>query len=74
MNYLKVKGNDGLVRDIETRAIVNTNTTDYENYINQRNSVISQRQEITRHSQELQQLKNDISEIKHLLLQVINKS
>ena len=32
MTYLKVKGHDGLVRDISNGAIINTNNAEYDRY------------------------------------------
>ena len=36
MNYSKVTGHSNLIRDEETKAIINTNMSDYNNYIMQK--------------------------------------
>jgi hypothetical protein len=72
-NYLKVSGNDSLVRDVSTLAIINNNSTEYDNYIKKRNMVESQQSTILRHSDDINTIKQELNEIKQLLLLSINK-
>ena len=37
MNYSKVDGHSNLIRDEETKAILNTNMNEYYSYLNQKN-------------------------------------
>jgi ABC-type Fe3+-citrate transport system substrate-binding protein len=71
--YIKVEGKDGLVRDIKTRAIINTNKSDYQNYLNQVASVKEKQRKIEEHSQDINNIKAEISDIKQMLLMLINK-
>jgi hypothetical protein len=71
--YLKVAGHDGLVRDVSNRAIVNTNTADYQRYINQRTAQASRQAQIDRHETDIIEIKSDLTEIKHMLLALLNK-
>lgn len=71
MNYIKVEGHDGLVRDPLTGAILNTNKGDYESYVQARNYALSRENEISRQSEEINNIKQDVSEIKDLLLQLL---
>ena len=73
MEYLKVQGEDGLVRDISSQAILNTNNKEYESYISRRNAAMTQKQELERQGIELTELKSELSEIKELILILINK-
>lgn len=74
MGYVKVEGNAGLVRDMTTKAIINTNNTDYLNYINRKNSMMDQKTEMERQSAEINSIKNDLNEIKQLLIiSLLNK-
>lgn len=73
MKYLKVTGNTDLVRDAESRAIINTSDNGYNEYMNKRNMQLYQRDLIARQDNEIQMLKNDISDIKQMLLTLINK-
>jgi len=71
--YLKVTGNSDLVRDVESRAIINTSDNGYNEYMNKRNLQLYQRDLVARQNNEIQMLKNDISDIKQMLLTLINK-
>lgn len=72
IKYLKVTGNSDLVRDVESRAILNTSDNGYNDYINKRNLELYQRDLIKRQNDEIQTLKNDISDIKQMLITFIN--
>ena len=65
--YIKVEGNSDLVRDAETMAILNTNRTDYDNYLRKRDSILSDKQQIQVQAEEINNLKEDLSEVKQML-------
>ncbi len=71
MKFLKVAGHEGLVRDTSNGAILNTNTTDYENYIKQREAALQRNRQITEQAEEINNIKNELSEIKSLLTQLL---
>lgn len=73
IEFLKVEGRDGLVRDPNTHAILNTNSKEYETYISRRNAVQAQKVQLEKQGKEIKDLKNDISEIKQMLSILINK-
>lgn len=73
MEYLKVQGEDGLVRDISSQAILNTNNKEYESYIARRNAALAQKLELERQGKELTEVKSELSEIKQMLSILINK-
>ena len=73
MEYLKVQGEDGLVRDISSQAILNTNNKEYESYVARRDAAKAQKLELERQGKELTQVKSDISEIKQMISILINK-
>ena len=60
----RVEGHKHLFRD-DSGAIVNTDTTEYLQYVKLRSERKRQREEID-------QIKDDISEIKSLLMEIIN--
>jgi hypothetical protein len=66
-NYIKVDGQPSLVRDRNSGAIININTTEFE-------KARLAKQAKKRQEQELQDLKHEVSEIKSLLLKLIEKS
>jgi hypothetical protein len=72
-NYVKVKDSDSLVRDISSGAIINTNTAEYETYLNRRMKNKEVRQQVQSNAVEIKELKSEISEIKSLLISLINK-
>lgn len=73
MQYLKVEGHHGLVRDTSTGAIINTNRTEYEEYMARKKLAEQRELEISQHSEDINILKNDMQEIKSLILQLLQK-
>jgi hypothetical protein len=71
MEYSKVKGHENLVRDENTKSIINTNINEYENYIKLRNIKQTEVERIQSIESDLMRLKNDISEIKSLLVNAL---
>ena len=53
MQYLKVLGHDGLVRDVSTGAIINTNSKEYENYVRARATREQKDLEISKHEEDI---------------------
>lgn len=70
MKY-KVKDYPHLVKDLETKAVINTDHDSYLSYIAER----SYREKVTKSTtsleQEINNLKTDIADIKSLLVQLI---
>jgi chaperonin cofactor prefoldin len=64
---LKVQGDPSLVRDVNTMAILNTNRTDYDNYIRRKESLMSDKQQLATQANEINNIKQDLSEIKQML-------
>jgi hypothetical protein len=73
MSYLKVEGNDSLVRDISNKAIINTNNKAYDDYIKKRNSAKLMKEQIISQQEQINSIKSDVTEIKELLIQLLNK-
>jgi hypothetical protein len=74
MEYIKVKGHDHLIRDPKTNSIINTNMSEYKEYISRRNSKIEEDQKIQNLENDMNNIKNDLSEIKNLLKCLTNES
>lgn len=64
--YKKVEGHSELVRDMESGAIINNDTTAYQNYIMMREQKLKEKERI-------EKLENEVGEIKSLLKELINK-
>ena len=70
--FLKVEGNDGLVRDTSNNAIINTNSIEYQNYINRKNIMMNKDSEIDSQRKDIDLIKSDMKDIKDLLMSFIN--
>jgi hypothetical protein len=70
---IKVEGYDSLVRDIRSNAIVNTNKSEYNIYMNRIKSREQQGDQIRNTIKEINILKQELFEIKELLKEVIKK-
>jgi len=64
---LKVEQNTSLVRDVSSNAILNNNTSDYQNYIKNKQAALSKTNELSRQSERINNLEQDITEIKKML-------
>lgn len=71
--YVKVEGHNGLVRDMSTGAIINTNRTEYEEYMARKRLAEQREVEISKHSEDINILKNEMQEIKSMILQLLQK-
>jgi hypothetical protein len=71
---LKVQGSDCLVRDPVTNAIINTNASEYKNYVARQALNQQRKQQINNQARELEVLKNEMTEIKQMLVELISKS
>jgi len=67
MNYLRVEDKDGLVRDCETNAILNTDTNAYNEYVRNYQSKLKENKRIEDLENKIGNIKSDIDEIKNLL-------
>jgi hypothetical protein len=72
MNYSKVKGYDHLIRDESTKSIINTNVSEYENYMQMKEIKQKESQKIQKIEDDLNSLKDDINDIKNLLRKLAN--
>ena len=73
MKYLKVAGHASLVRDTSTGAILNTNKSEYEEYIARQRQAEEREAEISQHTEDINNIKNELQDIKSLLLQILKK-
>ncbi len=72
MGYLDVEGHVNLVRDEQSGAILNTDSSQYNQYMALRNSKAKKDQKIDAIESDLARLKDDINEIKSLLGKLVN--
>lgn len=72
MNYLKVDGENNLLRDPKTNSIVNNNKSEYENYIKRRETKNKENQKVQNLEEDFANIKEELNEIKSLLRSLIN--
>jgi hypothetical protein len=74
MNYIKVEGHDHLLRDPKTNSIINTNMSEYNEYISRKDSKLKESQKVQNLESDVANMKEDLDEIKFLLRRLINES
>jgi hypothetical protein len=74
MEHLKVEGQVNLVRDQKTKAILNTDINEYNNYIALRDFKRSENEKIKSIENDVAEIKNDLNDIKDLLKEIIHGS
>jgi predicted transcriptional regulator len=72
MGYLDVEGHVNLVRDEQSGAILNTDNSQYNQYMALRSSKVQKDKKIDAIESDLARLKDDINEIKSLLGKLVN--
>ena len=71
MEYVKVKDHKNLVRDPISNGIINTNTSEYEEYIARRDAAIKAKETSSDMKEDLDNLKSEMNEIKSLLKELV---
>ena len=69
---MKIEGHPNLIKDENSNAILNTNYSEYENYIQSRAKRKQKTDRIDNMENDLKSLKDDINEIKTLLRALSN--
>jgi hypothetical protein len=70
MKHIKVEGHPELNRDLSSGAIINTNKSDYDNYMKVARMKNLEKNKIDTIEKDLFTLKDEINEIKSLLLKL----
>ena len=71
--FVKIENADGLVRDLSSGAVINTNRAEYENYLQKRKASSELKEQIKQNADKITKIESDMSEIKQLLITLINK-
>ena len=72
MIYKKVKDNEHLVKNTKSNFIINTNKSEYDEYITRRNLKKNEKNKVENLERDISTLRNEISEIKDLLRSLVN--
>ena len=70
MPLVKIDGNNGLVRDTHSKAILNTDRVGLEKYLAEREIALKQLQERNDLRDKVHKLETDMSEIKNMLYEL----
>ncbi len=68
--YAKVKDHNHLIRDINSKAVLNTDKAGLNDYMMKREIAKKQKEEQTETKMRLAQLEQDMSEIKNMLIEI----
>jgi hypothetical protein len=69
--FVKIQNKDGLLRDLSSGAVINTNRTDYENYIQRKTASKELHHQIKQNSDKIEKIESDLDEIKQMLIMLI---
>ena len=72
-NYLKVKSEDSLVRDVDSNAIVNQNKDEFDKFLEVSQRKYEEKRKFDNMRSDLDSLKQDMDEIKTLLKNIMDK-
>jgi len=73
MKTVQIENNYNYHRDINTHAVINTNSSEYEAYLRQRSVIENAKTEATKHAETIKTMEQDISELKQLVSQLISR-
>ena len=73
MSYLKIQGYENLAKDIRSNAVVNTNKSEFQLYMKQRQERNKNGDKLRNACKEINNLKSELREIKSLLVKVLEK-
>jgi hypothetical protein len=69
--FVKIQNKEGLIRDLSSGAVINTNRTEYENYLQRRNAEKDLKDQIKNNSDKIEKIESDVTEIKDMLAMLI---
>ena len=70
---LKVEGHTHLVRDVNSNAIINTNTSDYQLYMKRVKVREKEADKLRSACKEINNLKSELREIKEMVKKIVKK-
>ena len=72
--FAKVKDHDNLVRDMQSKAVLNTDRAGLQDYLQKRESAKKEASEQIETKQRLAKIEEEMSEIKNLLREIATRS
>ena len=74
MSLVKVEGKDDFHRDSKSRAIINTDNSQFEAYMNNRNRLSSEKERVNQLEEKVDNLSSDINDIKSMLQSLVKQN
>ena len=71
--FVNIENYTGLVRDLTSGAIINTNRAAKESFLRKQNAQNLLENQVQQNSDKIQKIESDVSEIKEMLKLLINK-
>ena len=72
-DYKQVEGHTDLVRDMHSKAVINTNRSAYLAAVQRKKNILAQKDELRDATREINILKSEMHEIKNLLVKLVEK-
>ena len=69
--FVKIQNKDGLVRDLSSGAVINTNRNDYEIHLQQRRAREELQEQTKQNTDKIDKIESDLTEIKEMLAMLI---
>lgn len=71
--YVNIENSAGLVRDLTSGAIINTNTAARDAFMRRQQAQLELREQVQQNADKIEKIESDVSEIKQMLMLLINK-
>ena len=71
--FVKIENATGLVRDMTSGAIINTNRSAKEAFLKKQQAQMELKEQVQQNAEKIDKIESDVSEIKQMLMLLINK-
>ena len=71
--FVNIENATGLVRDMNSGAIINTNNSAKEAFLRKQNAQMELKEQVQNNTDKIEKIESDVSEIKQMLMLLINK-
>ena len=72
-NYVNIENSIGLVRDMTSGAIINTNRAAKDAFRRKQQAQMDLKEQVQENAEKINKIETDISEIKQMLMLLVNK-
>jgi hypothetical protein len=69
--FVNIQNKEGLIRDLSSGAVINTNRSEYETYLQRKTATKELTQQIKQNADKIQKIESDVTEIKEMLAMLI---